>query len=550
MTNRKPQIFCRISAGGGDMLMNMTASDLDLLARFARENAQDAFGEIVRRHLNLVYSAALRQVRSPPLAEEIAQSVFTDLARHAGRLKSDTILTAWLYAVTRRTAIDAIRKESRRRLREQIAVEMSSMNATANDWTQIEPLLDDALAALDETDRAAILLRYFENKSLREVGEAPGASEDAAQKRVSRALERLREFFSKRNITIGAGGLAVLISANAVQSAPAGLATAISTAAALAGTTISTSTAIAATKTIAMTELQKAIIGAALVAAVGTGAYEAHQAAQLREKNQTLQQQQAPPADRIWQLQRERNDATNRLAELETENTQLQADQNEAALLKLRGEVSQLEESAAEREKALDDSELAETVARINQVKEWLKQSPTENIPELMLLSARDWINYADTPALWHGTTNDFEWVLGNLRTDAKKEFAAFLGSALDDYLLANGGQLPNDLSELEPYVANAEKEFHTPGEMQAPELTAAMLQRYQLLHTGNVSDLTQSEPLIAEKSPIQNVLYDALFRIGAFSYSCTGVSLDHLTNSGPVPFLHAGELEKLFKKQ
>ena len=213
-------------------------SDLDLLRQFARENSQDAFGEIVRRHLDLVYSAALRQVRSPQLAEEIAQSVFADLARNAGKLSNATggppVLTPWLYAVTRRTAIDVIRKESRRQLREQIAVEMNNMNATANDWTQIEPLLDDAMAALDETDRSAVLLRYFENKSLREVGEALGASEDAAQKRVSRAVERLREFFSKRNVTIGASGLAVLISANAVQSAPIGLAVTISNAVALA----------------------------------------------------------------------------------------------------------------------------------------------------------------------------------------------------------------------------------------------------------------------------------------------------------------------------
>jgi RNA polymerase sigma factor (sigma-70 family) len=93
-------------------------SDLDLLRQFARENSQDAFAEIVRRHLNLVYSAALRQVRSPQLAEEISQSVFADLARNAGKLNSETILTAWLYAVARRTAIDAIRKESRRQLRE------------------------------------------------------------------------------------------------------------------------------------------------------------------------------------------------------------------------------------------------------------------------------------------------------------------------------------------------------------------------------------------------------------------------------------------------
>jgi len=222
-------------------------SDLDLLRQFARENSQDAFTEIVRRHVNLVYSAALRQVRSPQLVEEIAQSVFADLAHSAGKLNSETILTAWLYAVTRRTAIDAIRKESRRQLREQIVVEMNDMNATANDWTQIEPQLDDAMAALDETDRAVILLRYFENKNLREVGESLKISDDAAQKRASRAVERLREFFSKQKITIGASGLAVLISANAVQSAPIGLAATISAAAVLAGTAVHTSTAILGT---------------------------------------------------------------------------------------------------------------------------------------------------------------------------------------------------------------------------------------------------------------------------------------------------------------
>ena len=251
-------------------------SDLDLLRRFALENSRDAFAEIVRRHLNLVYSAALRQVRSPQLAEDVAQSVFADLARVAGKISGTGVppvssLTPWLYAVTRRTAIDAIRKESRRQLREQIAMEMTNMNATANDWTQIEPPLDDAMAALDETDRSAILLRYFENKNLREVGEALGASEDAAQKHVSRAVDRLREFFSKRNVTIGASGLAVLISANAVQAAPVGLTSAISSA--VLAETAATSTATITTKIIIMTTLQKTLVAASCIALAGTGIY-------------------------------------------------------------------------------------------------------------------------------------------------------------------------------------------------------------------------------------------------------------------------------------
>jgi len=191
---------------------------------------------------------------------------------------------------------------------------MNAMNASAADWTHIEPLLDDAMSALDDTDRAAVLLRYFENKSLREVGATLGTSDDAAQKRVSRAVERLREFFAKRGVTVGAGGLIVVISANAVQVAPVGLAVTISTAAAMAGTTASTSTAIAATKTIAMTTMQKTFIGAALVAAVGTGIYEARQVARLRIQNQTLQQQQAPLIGQIQKLQQERDDAWKQLA--------------------------------------------------------------------------------------------------------------------------------------------------------------------------------------------------------------------------------------------
>src|SRR5204862_3167991 len=151
---------------------------LNLLKHYVRDHAEDAFSEIVRRHIDLVHSAALRQVRSSQLAEEVAQSTFIDLARNAHRLAPDTILSAWLYQVTRRTAIDVVRREARRQLREQIASEMNAINATATDWTQVEPLLEEAMDELDEPDRAAVLLRYFDNKSLREVGHTFGTSEE------------------------------------------------------------------------------------------------------------------------------------------------------------------------------------------------------------------------------------------------------------------------------------------------------------------------------------------------------------------------------------
>src|SRR5947209_2973074 len=237
---------CRISVGSGDILLKMTTSDLDLLQQYTRQRSEEAFAALVSRHLDLVYSAALRQVRSPQIAEEVAQSVFTDLSRNTHKLKPKTILSAWLYQVTRRTAIDVIRRESRRQFRERIALEMTVLNdnahfakcAEAADWTHIEPLLDEAVHALDDTDRVAILLRYFENKSLREVGATLGTSEDAAQKRVSRAIERLREFFAKRGVSVGASGLVVVIAANAVEAAPIGLAATISNAAALSSVAI------------------------------------------------------------------------------------------------------------------------------------------------------------------------------------------------------------------------------------------------------------------------------------------------------------------------
>ncbi|HEX4264822.1 MAG TPA: sigma-70 family RNA polymerase sigma factor [Verrucomicrobiae bacterium] len=315
--------------------------DTQLLRDYAGAKSQDAFTELVHRHLNLVYSAALRLVHSPQLAEEISQSVFADLARAADKLKPDTILTAWLYQVARRTAIDVVRRESRRQARERLAVEMADMN-TAATWAHIEPLLDDAMEALDETDRAAILLRYFENKSLREVGQSLGTSDDAAQKRVSRAVERLREFFSRRGVTIGVSGLIILISANSVQSAPLALAATISTAAILAGTTVHASTAITATKAIAMTTLQKTLVTVAVAALAGAGIYEARQVSQLSDQVRTLQRQQAPLSAQIQQLQNERDDATNRLAAANEENALLKSGRGFDELLKLRSEVGML----------------------------------------------------------------------------------------------------------------------------------------------------------------------------------------------------------------
>jgi RNA polymerase sigma factor (sigma-70 family) len=315
----------------------MSETDLQLLERYTKERAEDAFAEIVRRHLNLVYSAALRQVRSTNVAEDVAQSVFADLARQAPSLASDTVLSAWLYQVTRRTAIDAIRRDARRQLREQVASEITAMNAIADQWSQIEPILDEAMDILDGPDRVAVVLRYFENKSFREVGNILGTSEEAARKRVTRAIDQLREFFSRRGTPVGATGLAVLISAHAVQSAPAGLINIVASGV-LSGMGIAT-TAVTA-KAIVMTTLQKTVIITALVATAGTGIYEARQASISRAKLNALKEQTTPIKEQNQELLRDHDESLMKATALRDELSRLNGQL--AGLPRLRAEISQL----------------------------------------------------------------------------------------------------------------------------------------------------------------------------------------------------------------
>ncbi len=199
--------------------------DRQLLAEFARENSEAAFAALVTRHVNLVYSIALRQTGNPHAAEEITQAVFVILALKAASLGPKTILSGWLYQTARLTAANYRRTEFRRARREQEAFMQSQLEEPQSEetWPRIAPLLDDALGKLGERDRHAIVLRFFEKKTLGEVGAALGASEDAAKMRVNRALEKLRKIFSKRGVTLTTTLIAGAVSANSVQAAPTGL---------------------------------------------------------------------------------------------------------------------------------------------------------------------------------------------------------------------------------------------------------------------------------------------------------------------------------------
>ena len=244
--------------------------DGELLGQFARTGAEEAFGELVRRHIGLVHSVALRHTDNPHHAEEITQAVFIILARKAGSLGRRTVLSGWLYHTARLTAANFRRSEFRRLHREQEAFMQSTPQETTQDsaWPELAPLLEEAMARLGEADRAAVVLRYFENRTLSEVGAALGVADRAAQKRVSRALERLRTFFTKRGVTSTTAIIADAISAHSVQAAPVALAKSVTAAALAKGAAASGSTLTlikGALKIMAWTKAKTVIVASAAV---------------------------------------------------------------------------------------------------------------------------------------------------------------------------------------------------------------------------------------------------------------------------------------------
>ena len=249
--------------------------DMALLREYATSNSETAFEALVSRRVGFVYSMALRQVRDPHQAEEVTQAVFIILAQKAGRISDKTILAGWLFRTTRFIALAQMRADAKRRQREQEANMQSEIQPTAPDlfWEQMSPLLDEALATLGETDRQAVLLRFFENKSLAEVGSHLGTGEDTARKRVSRALEKLHRYFARRGVSSTTAIIAGAISANSVQAAPVALAKAVSAVALAKGAAASGSTLTlikGALKLLAWHNAKAAIItGTAIVLAAG-----------------------------------------------------------------------------------------------------------------------------------------------------------------------------------------------------------------------------------------------------------------------------------------
>jgi RNA polymerase sigma factor (sigma-70 family) len=348
--------------------------DEQLLHAYARERSESAFGELVARHIDFVYSTALRVVNGDShLAQDVAQTVFIDLARKAGSLPDDVALPGWLHRHTCYTATKAVRTERRRQSREQTAMEMRALDDnTRPEWEQVVPYLDESLNQLNPADRDALVLRFLKQQDLRTVGVALGISDDAAQKRVDRALEKLHVLLKHRGATLSAAALGTALATEAVTAAPAGLAATV-TAAALSGTAITTTAVIAATKAIAMTTLQKTVITAALAVALGTGIYEARQAANTRKEMQTLQQRQT---EQLEQVQRDADERARQLTALRDENQRLTRDTSD--LLRLRRDIGELRSQAKTYEELRkENSQLRNSLDKAGQA----QQTPTNNYP-------------------------------------------------------------------------------------------------------------------------------------------------------------------------
>jgi RNA polymerase sigma factor (sigma-70 family) len=255
----------------------MTPEDMELVRDYARRGSEEAFATLVSRHVNLVYSVALHQLRDAHLAEEVTQAAFIILARKAGSLGAKTILPAWLCRTAQYAAADALRSQRRRQNREQEAHMQSTLNQTEADpdsWREIAPLLNVAMSGLSEKYHSAVVLRYLEGKDWKQVGAELGVDERTAQSRARRAVEKLRKFFAKRGIVLSSAIIAGAISTHAVQAAPTAVGKSVTVLASAKGAAVSASTLTlikGVLKVMAWSKTKSTVIASAVILLIGGG---------------------------------------------------------------------------------------------------------------------------------------------------------------------------------------------------------------------------------------------------------------------------------------
>jgi RNA polymerase sigma factor (sigma-70 family) len=496
-------------------------TDGELLRRYAEENSEHAFTKLVERHVKLVYSAALRQVNGDEhLARDVAQSVFTDLARKATALARRESLTGWLYSGTHFAAAKVVRREQRRHTREQEAHAMQELIQDplpdAN-WERLRPVLDQAMHELKEADRAVILMRYFESHSFADIGQKLGLSEDAARKRTGRTLEKLRESLTKRGVSTGAT-LGTVLSAHAVQMAPAGLAATLASTS-LAGASMSTTTVISALKIMSISKFQAGLIGAIVAACVVVPMVMERQAqAAFQQKNDTWREGN----DQIATLSAENERLSERLKA--TNNPSAAGNDRFDELLKLRGEIAPLRERLQELTQARNNKSASGTMTladrqklwqgRLAQLKAWADENPHEKIPEMKYLDNNQWVVSMGTSTL--GKQEDYERAMATVRINAEMSVMDKLQSAWHAYAKVDDAKTPGNITDLVPYLKEP--------------IDDGILQNYEFVPA---SSLAASPPeigdwVITTKAPV-NETYDSRLFCGFHLSRSAGPNVSNL---------------------
>jgi len=397
----------------------MDATDAELLAAFARNRDEDAFRELVRRHLGMVFATARRLVGDAHEAEEIAQTVFQLFAEKAGTIGAGQSLAGWLYHAARHHALHRVRSEGRRRQREQLAAAMNPATESA----PLPPLLaelEDALTELPADERDTLVLRFLEDRQLREVGRELGVSEEAARKRVARALDRLRDVFARRGITASTGAITVALLGQAGVGVPAGLGATISTTV-LGGTAVAAATALVTETTTTTMNLfnlktAAAILGAAAVTGTTTYLVQEREADRLRADYQTL-------SETHGKLTAEQLEARAMIQLRDEQIAALKRDVGE--LPRLRGEVDRLNRDLSARNKLEEENrslmqELQQLLASQRPAENGLGTPVTKDSlvfagfasPESTLLSA-----------LWGTLNGDFDVFLRAMDESTRADF-------------------------------------------------------------------------------------------------------------------------------
>lgn len=320
--------------------------DIELLRCYAEERAEDAFAELVRRHVNLVHSVALRQVNGDThLAADVAQAVFVDLARKAPSLTRHRVLAGWLFTSTRFAGAKAVRSEQRRQAREKEAHLMEELTRDPSvlpEWERLRPVLDEVIGELDENDRKAILLRFFEGRDFTSIGARLELNANSARMRVERALEKLRSRLARRGLTSTSAALATVLANQAVVAAPAGLAGTI-TGAALAGGGMALATTaggsalagVGAASFMSITKLQLGLAAGIAVAGATGLVVQSGSESNLRREIEALRRQAVQTAAARAENEQLRRSAVE-AAELSNDDAELVRLRDEANALKTK----------------------------------------------------------------------------------------------------------------------------------------------------------------------------------------------------------------------